>query len=248
MNKNTQVQQQSSTNLSKVPSETMVNEAKDVQKTAVEHKEIETLPREIENTAGILVYENAKKKLDISNDGKIYRQKWFNYIPFLSVVSVLVYVNYIFGKTKCLKDHDFKLFKKAYTWCNIIGFLIMPLVALALWTFGTWMIVEVIPGKFGDYSEIWTSYKASIDAAGSGAAKFGQAIGGLFTVAIVPLTTPASVTVSGSLIPLNLIFIAVLMLFTIINPVNIIYTYIMNARMLRFVTVHESSAIYRYRK
>ena len=35
MNKNTQVQQQSSTNLSKVPSETMVNEAKDVQKTAV---------------------------------------------------------------------------------------------------------------------------------------------------------------------------------------------------------------------
>ncbi len=246
INNNQVKQQQSSTNLSQVPSETKVNEAKDVQKEAVEHKSIETLPKEIENTAGILVYENAKKKLDISNDGKIYRQKWFNYMPFISVISILVYVNYIFGKTKCLKDHDFKLFKKAYTWCNIIGFLIMPLVGLALWTFGTWMVVEVIPGEFGNYSNIWSDYHSHIT--GSVGNQIGQAIGGLFTVALTPLTTSMSVIVGGATIPLNLIFIAVLMLFTIINPVNIIYTFIMNARMLRFVTVHESSAIYRYRK
>ncbi len=247
--KNNRLQQQTSTNLQQVPSDQSVNNAKEVQREAVEHKEIERLPKDIENTAGILVYENAKKKLGISNDGKIYRQKWFNYLPFVSVISVLVYVNYVFGKTKCLKDHDFRLFKKAYTWCNIIGFIIMPLVALALWTFATWILIEVIPGNLGAYSDIWKTYNASIDAAKDTSEKIAIALGQLWMIAVLPFTSFIGfVTISGTVVPLNLIFIAVVMLFTIINPLNIIYTFIMNSRMLRFVTVHESSAIYRYRK
>ncbi len=221
-----------------------------------ENEKIQELPDDIGESKGILIYESAREKLNISRDGKIYRQKWFNYLPYVSVISILIYINYIFGKAKCLKDNDLRLFKKTYTWCNIIGFLIMPLVALALWTFATWMIYEVIPGNTGAYTSLWSELLydplSKVDSADI-QQKIAVALKGLFSMALAPMvpispTILVSVSISGTTVNLNLIFLAVLLVFTVINPLNIIYTFIMNARMLRFITVYETSDVYRYRQ
>lgn len=203
----------------------------------------------LKDVEGILIYEEAKKKLNISEDGKIYRQKFFNYLPVISIISVLIYVNYVFGKTKCLKDNDHTLFRRAHFWTNIVGFLIMPLVGIALWTFGTWMVYDVLPGVSTNYSNLWTTYINSIKDAETTFIAIGEAIGGLFRIAIAPLLVPTQIiAISGTKIPTNIIFIIVFVIFTIVNPVNIIFTYIMNSKMLRFITVSETSSIYRYRK
>lgn len=224
------------------------HEAEAVKKQAEEHSDIDNLPKDLEKSSGILIYESARKKLNISDDGKIYRQKWFNYLPFVSMVTIIAYVNFVFGKTKCLKDNDFRLFKKANIWCNIVCFLIMPIVGMGLWTFGAWMVTEVIPDSYGSYSDLWHSLLIDkVNAASEIQDKIALAFSGLFQAAIIPLAFAPSVNINGTNLPLNLIFIAIFALFTIINPVNIILTFIMNAKTLRFITVHESSSIYRYR-
>lgn len=227
----------------------MSSKNKSYNESKVEHRAPSNAYNEIRETNGILIYESARRKLNISDNGRIYRQKFFNYIPFFSVITVLVYVNYIFGKTKCLKDSDHALFKKAHFWSNMIGFLIMPIVALALWTFGTWMLFDVFQDSNTNYANMWQHYYDSIQGQDIGVA-IGNAIGGLFEIAIAPLSpSPLLIlNISGTPIHSNIIFILVLAVFTIINPVNIIFTYLMNSKMLRFVTVKETSSIYRYRR
>ena len=222
-----------------------------------EHKSSSSSGDSLSNVDGIFIYEQAKKKLNISNDGKIYRQKFFNYLPFVSIISVLIYVNFVFGKTKCLNDDDHALFKRAHFWTNIVGFLIMPIVAMALWTFGTWIAYDIIPGASTNYSGLWNQYYNTIVSSSTILDGIANAIGGLFQIAIAPLVVPTTLLpnlagslpiINGVVIPPNILFILSLVLFTIINPVNIIFTFIMNSRILRFVTVSESSSIYRYRK
>lgn len=229
--------------------ETKNKEYEQINNTKKEYQSTSNEENSLDKIDGILIYEQAKKKLNISEDGKIYRQKFFNYLPIISIISVLIYVNYVFGKTKCLKDNDHALFRRAHFWTNMVGFLIMPLVGLALWTFGTWMVYDVLPGVSTNYSNLWTTYINDIKGASTVFLSIGEAIGGLFKIAIAPLVIPPQlITIAGTLVPTNIIFILVFLVFTIINPVNIIFTYIMNSKMLRFVTVSESSSIYRYRK
>ncbi len=223
----------------------------EINKTHKEHKSASNNDNSLGNVDGILIYEQAKKKLNISKDGKIYRQKFFNYLPFISVISVLIYVNYVFGKTKCLNDDDHALFKRAHFWTNIVGFVIMPIVAFALWTFGTWIVYDVIPGSSSNYSNLWTNYYDLVSGSKNALQGIQNAIGGLFNIAISPIFLQPGLTqpvINGVEVPPNIIFVAALALLTIINPVNVIFTFIMNAKILRFVTVSESSSIYRYRK
>lgn len=205
---------------------------------------------DLEGKNGIFIYENAREKLNISRDGKIYRQKWFNYLPFISIFIVLGYVNFIYGKTKCLKDNDLLLFKRAAFWSNIVGFIAMPIAALCLWTFGTWLIYDIIPASgFGKYSDLWNQNLVNpLALVQSPWMSISNFFSGLFTIAIAPFTTDVSVYVQGVSIPVNLFFIITFLLFTILNPLNIIFTFIMNSKILRFITIYESSSIYRYRK
>ncbi len=123
------------------------------------------------------------------------------------------------------------------------------------------MIFEVIPGHTGNYTNLWDLYlNQPLDLATAASDVQGQIVAvirGLFEIAIAPIAQiasdvsvvkPAVVTIDGTVVNLHLIFLAVLLVFTVINPLNIIYTFIMNAKMLRFITVFESSDVYKYRQ
>ena len=73
---------------------------------------------------GILIYEEAQKKLNISDSGKLYLQKFYNYIPIIGPIAALVYANFCVGKTKCLRKSDRLLFRGVANAINLFGFLI----------------------------------------------------------------------------------------------------------------------------
>ncbi len=123
------------------------------------------------------------------------------------------------------------------------------------------MIFEVIPGHTGNYTNLWDLYlNDPLAVATDVQDKIVIVIRGLFEMAIAPIAQfppsdgiagpviEAVVTIDGTVVNLHLIFLAVLLVFTVINPLNIIYTFIMNAKMLRFITVFESSDVYKYRQ
>ena len=73
---------------------------------------------------GILIYEEAQKKLNISDSGKLYLQKFYSYIPIIGPIASLIYANFCVGKTKCLRSSDRLLFRGVAKSMNFFGFLI----------------------------------------------------------------------------------------------------------------------------
>lgn len=222
---------------------------------------------------GILIYEEAQKKLDVSDSGKLYKQKFYNYIPIVGPICATVYANFCLGKTKCLRNSDMMLFKNATKYVNLFSFLIWPLIFLLLWTLLTYVIVEfsavqnvsitnffndsyvmnITSGSAGDYNNLWNEALInqlsiiSINSVGDFFKYLSVLFSGLFFIFVFPLTYSNVFIISTAQINTNLIFILAFIVITIINPVNIFNSLLINSSKLRFVIVYEASSIYRYR-
>lgn len=227
---------------------------------------------------GILIYEEAQKKLNISDSGKLYLQKFYNYIPIIAPIAALVYANFCVGKTKCLRKSDRLLFRGVANAINLFGFLIWPLIFFAIWTILTYLSVEfsqvgVVSGSFGlltssggsnsfqfavgsigDYNNLWNVVLVnqlsvmSISNVGEFFKYLSILFSGLIYIFLFPLTFSNVFIISNAQINTNLIFILSILILTIINPVNIFNSIILNTSKLRFVIVYEASSIYRYRR
>ncbi len=221
---------------------------------------------------GILIYEEAQKKLNISDSGKLYLQKFYNYIPFVGPIAALAYGNYCIGKTKCLRNTDQQLFKGLAKYVNCWGLIIWPLLLIGFWTLLTFLCIEfcsagtstinffgsdnalVTVGSVGSYSKLWEVAvfdRLSTQSITSMADFFmylSKLFAGLFYVASFPLMFTGTFNISNAQINCNLIFILSILVLTIINPVNIFNSCVLNSSKLRFVIVYEASSIYRYRQ
>lgn len=212
---------------------------------------------------GILIYEQARRKLNISPDGKLYRQKWFSYLPIFGPIFSLVYSQYCLGKVKCLRNKDELLFRGARKSTKLFAYLLWPLLFLGIWTVLSCIIADfsVISanqntllngtykvGQVGSYSWIWQNvfFNAVTNSSdfGTGIANF---FGGLFSIFIFPLLAGTYFQIGDFQIGCNIVFIIVLVIITMINPVNIFNLFAINRPILRFTIVYESSSIYRYR-
>ncbi len=226
---------------------------------------------------GILIYEEAQKKLNISDSGKLYLQKFYNYIPIIGPIIALVYANYCIGKTKCLRNTDQMLFKGLAKYINIWGTLVWPLIFLGFWTLLTFICVEfstigtinlnygnfnissnitttISYGKIGNYAGMWQAVLVTrlnaqpITNVADFFAWLSILCSGLFYIFMFPLTFTNTFNISNAQINCNLIFILSIIVLTIINPVNIFNSCVLNSSKLRFVIVYEASSIYRYRQ
>ncbi len=220
---------------------------------------------------GILIYEEAQKKLNISDSGKLYLQKFYNYLPIIGPIIALAYGNYCIGKTKCLRNTDQQLFRGLAKYINIWGLLIWPLIFVGFWTLLTFLIIEfsstggasigfqgdsipITTGSVGDYSRLWQT--ALIDRLSLQSIKSMEDFfkylsilnSGLFYVAIFPLIYTGTFNISNAQINCNLLFVLSIFILTIVNPVNIFNSCVLNSSKLRFVIVYEASSIYRYRQ
>lgn len=113
---------------------------------------------------GILIYQEAKTKLQISNSGKIYKQKVLSYIPIIGPLFSSVYANLCIGKTRCLRMEDSKKFKSAGRYANLFAFLIWPIIFLGLWTLFQYLFMDFAwGGTEGAYLAMWKSAIANWD-------------------------------------------------------------------------------------
>ncbi len=221
---------------------------------------------------GILIYEEAQKKLNISDSGKLYLQKFYNYLPIIGPIIALIYANYCIGKTKCLRNTDQQLFKGLAKYINIWGILVWPLIFIGLWTLLTFIAIEfstsgyaevtffrgdsatITVGGVGSYAGLWKTavFDRLANQSITSMADFFKYLSILFSglnyVAIFPLIFTNTFNISNAQINCNLIFILSICVITIINPVNIFNSLVLNSSRLRFVIVYEASSIYRYRQ
>lgn len=230
---------------------------------------------------GILIYEEAQKKLNISDSGKLYLQKFYNYIPIIGPIIALIYANYCIGKTKCLRNTDQQLFRGLAKYINIWGLIVWPIIFLGFWTLLTFLMIEfssgngklvvefgpstiastagnasvvVTYGNIGDYASMWQSIlvKRLQSLPVTNVAEFFSYLSvlfsGLFYIFSFPLTFTNTWNISNAQINCNLAFVLAMMVLSIINPVNIFNSCVLNSSKLRFVIVYEASSIYRYRQ
>lgn len=132
------------------------------------NENIEFLPnKEIQNPKstkrnGILIYQEAKTKLQISKSGNIYKQKVLSYIPIIGPLFSTIYANLCIGKTRCLRSEDSKKFKSAGRNVNLFAFLVWPIIFLGLWTLFQYLFMDFAwGGAEGAYVAMWNQ---AIDA------------------------------------------------------------------------------------
>lgn len=227
---------------------------------------------------GILIYQEAKTKLQISNSGKIYKQKVLSYIPIIGPLFSSVYANLCVGKTRCLRMEDSKKFKSAGRNVNLFAFLLWPIIFLGLWTLFQFLFMDFAwGGTEGAYLAMWNNtianWEKTLTLIKGGALTFtdpalgtvtvnvpanndyiGVFIGGLFSglfdILILPLkaVTNAGIPLKdGAFIPNNILFISSIFVLTWLNPVNIVNSFILNARKRRFTVVLEDTSVYQYK-
>lgn len=225
---------------------------------------------------GILIYQEAKTKLQISNSGKIYKQKVLSYIPIIGPLFSSVYANLCIGKTRCLRMEDSKKFKSAGRYANLFAFLIWPIIFLGLWTLFQYLFMDFAwGGTEGAYLAMWNnvinSWKDTLVVIqGNGTLSsgvvyplpgdnnyigifIGQLFNGLFEIFINPfrVTGIAGIPLDKlnpiAVIPNNILFISSIFVLTWLNPVNIVNSILINARKRRFTVVLEDSSVYQYK-
>lgn len=126
------------------------------------NENIEFIPnKEIQNPKstkrnGILIYQEAKTKLQISKSGNIYKQKVLSYIPIIGPLFSTIYANLCIGKTRCLRSEDSKKFKSAGRNVNLFAFLVWPIIFLGLWTLFQYLFMDFAwGGAEGAYVAMW---------------------------------------------------------------------------------------------
>lgn len=219
-------------------------------------EKIEEKKQKTNKKDGILIYEEARRKLQISKGGRLYKEKIAHYIPFIGPIFSLIYANLVIGKTRCLRDEDAYKFKKASSWVNWYGFLIWPIIFMGIWALLAYLLFDMGIAS-GTYISLWNTYinglKAMVEqikiAPDSGplvAQLISVIFSGFFAVWFAPIISGSAIQMWTS-IPLNLLFIACFFVFTIINPVNIFSGLIINSKKRRFVVVLENSSVFQYR-
>lgn len=236
---------------------------------------------------GILIYQEAKTKLQISNSGKIYKQKVLSYIPIIGPLFSSVYANLCVGKTRCLRMEDSKKFKSAGRNVNLFAFLLWPIIFLGLWTLFQYLFMDFAwGGTAGAYIAMWNNvidtWKNFLNLIQGGTIQvtdpngvvtnmvvaannnyiglfIGSLFTGLFDIMVQPLKYAVDATgmiIQGipldklnpnAVVPNNILFIASIFVLTWLNPVNIVNSFILNARKRRFTVVLEDTSVYQYR-
>ncbi|MGL4948024.1 MAG: hypothetical protein ACRC42_01420 [Mycoplasma sp.] len=209
---------------------------------------------------GIFVYEEAREKLNISKRGKIYRQKFSAYLPVVGPLCSMVYANAVIGKTKCLRKEDAKIFKGLNKWINLFGFLFWPIIFFGMWALLTVLIMQFYNGapvtEFGkNYADLWTAILAEINVTGFNEtilSAISIIIAGVAEIAFVPFGefiggVQANFNIGGFLIQTNIVFLVSMLLFTMINPVNIYNTIAFAGQRKEFIVVLEEDTVYQFR-
>ncbi len=207
---------------------------------------------------GILIYEQARKKLNISEKGSLYRQKWFSYLPIFGPTCSFIYANYCLGKIKCLRRRDEVLFGGAKVSSRCFAALIWPLIFLAFWTLLSYFVCDFSSniglvfdlqfGSIGSYAANWNNvFIEPLKSTSDVGIGFSIFFSGLAKIFFMPFLNGPNFAIRNIQVGSNIIFIICMLILTIINPVNIFNSIVFNMVSLRFVIVYETSNIYRYR-
>lgn len=210
---------------------------------------------------GILIYEQARRKLNISPNGYLYRQRWFSYIPIIGPSLSMIYAHYCLGKVKSLRTKDEILFRNCRKMVQLFGYFIWPIIFLSIWTLLSYLIADFSInnenvllynlyqyGRVGAYAANWNNiFLSPVVNASDFWIGLSNFFGGLFSIFVFPLLPGPQFGVVNASIGCNIIFILSIVVLTVMNPINLFCTFLINRPILRFTIVYESSSIYRYR-
>lgn len=197
----------------------------------------------------ILIYEDAQKKLSISDRGYLYQQKWYNYLPFISWLCCLIYTSHVCGKIRCLNDFDRKRFYNSIILANVLNYALWPLFFMLLWILiSLGIALSDSNPSINGYASLWEDLLINkLNSTTSNGDQFGVFVKGITDIIYYPLNGDVKTSINGTQVSVNIFVVIGMIFYTIINPCNLTNTIIFTSKNTRFLIIREKNSVFRYR-